>query len=64
MVEASLVFKWARDYYIEELPKKASEKDIKIVQKKAEVIAEKKEVTVIKNTNEYDKDGNGLLFDF
>ena len=64
MVEDSLVFKWARDYYLEELPKKASKKDVEIVQKKTDVVAENKEVTVIKDGSEYDKDGNGLLFDF
>ncbi len=77
MVEDSVVYKWARDYYLEELPKKAEKADVEIVTKKAEVspevqdllnkadkvIAEKKEVTVIKNGVKYDKDGFGLLFD-
>lgn len=77
MVEDSVVYKWARDYYLEELPKKAEKSDVEIVTKKAEVspevqdllnkadkvIAEKKEVTVIKNGVKYDKDGFGLLFD-
>lgn len=77
MVEDSVVYKWARDYYLEELPKKADKTDVEIVTKKAEVspevqdllnkadkvIAEKKEVTVIKNGVRYDKNGFGLLFD-
>lgn len=77
MVEDSVVYKWARDYYLEELPKKADKTDVEVVTKKAEVspevqdllnkadkvIAEKKEVTVIKNGVKYDKNGFGLLFD-
>lgn len=35
MVEDSLVFKWARDYYLEELPKKASKETVEIVSEKA-----------------------------
>lgn len=34
MVEDSLVFKWARDYYLEELPKKASKETVEIVSEK------------------------------
>ena len=77
MVEDSVVYKWARDYYLEELPKKAEKADVEIVTKKAEVspevqdllnkadkvISQKKEVTIIKNGTRYDKDGFGLLFD-
>ena len=77
MVEDSVVYKWTRDYYLEELPKKADKTDVEVVTKKAEVspevqdllnkadkvIAEKKEVTVIKNGVKYDKNGFGLLFD-
>ena len=64
MVEDSVVYKWARDYYIEELPKKATKKEVEFVQKKADVVTEKKEVAVVKNGQKYDKDGCGLLFDF
>lgn len=77
MIEDSVVFKWARDYYLEELPKKADKQDVAVVSKKAEfspevkeiiekadkVIAQKKEVTIIKNGVKYDKNGFGLLFD-
>lgn len=83
MVEDSLVFKWARDYYLEELPKKASKETVEIVSEKASatpdcetakvsedavdksegVLTERKEVTVIKGSNRYDDNGNGLLFD-
>ena len=90
MVEDSLVFKWARDYYLEELPKKASRDAVEIASKNAAeisgasaksdstkcsddshdstenddaVLAERKEVTVIKGSR-YDDEGNGLLFDF
>jgi hypothetical protein len=67
MIEDSVVYKWARDYYIEFLPKEADKKTVEVVQKKAEEvkpIAEKKEVTVVKNGQRYDKDGCALLFDF
>lgn len=84
MVEDSLVFKWARDYYLDELPKKASKETVEIVSEKAAaapvcetakisedaedksegVLTERKEVTVIKCSNRYDDNGNGLLFDF
>lgn len=37
MVEDSLVFKWARDYYLEELPKKASKETVEIVSEKSAV---------------------------
>ena len=77
MIEDSVVFKWARDYYLEELSKKADKQDVAVVSKKAElspevkeiiekadkVIAQKKEVTIIKNGVKYDKNGFGLLFD-
>ena len=67
MIEDSVVYKWARDYYIEELPKSADKQTVEVVQKKAEsdkVIAEKKEVTVVKDGQRYDKDGCALLFEF
>ena len=67
MIEDSVVYKWARDYYIEVLPKEADKKTVEVVQKKAEEVkpvAEKKEVTVVKNGQRYDKDGCALLFDF
>ena len=77
MIEDSVVYKWARDYFLEELPKKADKEDVEVVTKKAEVspevqdllnkadkvISQKKEVTIIKNGTRYDKDGFGLLFD-
>lgn len=76
-VDDAVVYKWARDYYLEELPKKADKTDVEVVTKKAEVsqevqdllnkadkvIAQKKEVTIIKNGTRYDKNGFGLLFD-
>ena len=40
MVEDSVVYKWARDYYLEELPKKADKTDVEVVTKKAEVSPE------------------------
>ena len=64
MVEDSVVYKWARDYYIEILPKEATKEEVDVVQKKADVMTEKKEVAVVKNGQRYDKDGYGLLFDF
>ena len=67
MIADSVVYKWARDYYIEELPKSADKQTVEVVQKKAEsdkVIAEKKEVTVVKDGQRYDKDGCALLFEF
>lgn len=34
MIEDAQVYKWARDYYIEELPKKAEKQDVATVQQK------------------------------
>ena len=67
MVEDSVVYKWARDYYIEVLPKEATKEEVEVVQKKAEVqklVTEKKEVAIVKNGQKYDKDGCALMFDF
>lgn len=67
MVEDSVVYKWAGDYYIEILPKEATKKEVEVVQKKAEapkVVTEKKEVAIVKNGQKYDKDGCALMFDF
>lgn len=61
-VDDAVVYKWARDYYLEELPKTATKEDVKIItepiiqQKKSEVVTEK-------NGVKYDSDGCGL-FDF
>lgn len=47
-VEDGVVFKWARDFFLEgEAPKKQEQKEIKI----------------IADGTKYDEDGNGLLFD-
>ena len=35
MVEDSVVYKWARDYYIEVLPKEATKEEIEVVKKAA-----------------------------
>ncbi|MBR6081208.1 MAG: hypothetical protein IKP60_13785 [Treponema sp.] len=35
MIEDSVVFKWARDYYIEELPKKAGKKEVDALAEKS-----------------------------
>lgn len=68
MVEDSVVYKWARDYYIEELPKEKNKKPAELPPKvekvKEEPVTEKKEVTVVKDGQKYDKDGCALLFDF
>lgn len=75
MVEDAVVFKWARDYYLEVLPKEAEKPEVKatpklspdvqqMLDKADKVIAEQKEVTVVKDGQKYDKNGNGLLFDF
>lgn len=67
MVEDSVVYKWARDYYIEILLKEATKKEVEVVQKKTEaskVVTEKKEVAIVKNGQKYDKDGCALMFDF
>ena len=63
MVEDAVVFKWARDYYLEELPKNADKKTVTEVQTKSNEVVEKKEVTVIKSEPQYDSEKNGLLFD-
>ena len=62
MVEDSVVYKWARDYYIEVLPKEAEKEAVEIVQKKAEIITEKKEVTVVRTKDR--EPSLPLLFDF
>lgn len=62
MIEDSLVFKWARDYYLEILPKEADKNVVEVVQKKAETTVkaeaekteEKKEPKVV----------HQLMFDF
>ena len=67
MVEDCVVYKWARDYYIEILPKEATKKEVEVVQKKTEaskVVTEKKEVAIVKNGQKYDNDGCALMFDF
>lgn len=67
MIEDSVVYKWARDYYIEVLPKEATKEEVEVVQKKAEaqkLVTEKKEVAIVKNGQKYDKDGCALMFDF
>ncbi|SEP83407.1 PcfK-like protein [Treponema bryantii] len=62
MIEYAIVFKWARDYYLEVLPKEAEKKVVTEIKTKAEpVVVEKKDVSVVKKT----QDSNGqLFFDF
>lgn len=77
MIEDAVVFKWARDYYLEELPKKANKEVVELVSKNdmeqepeieetAESVPEtpKEENEVAEEINgiKYDKDGFGLLF--
>ena len=92
IVENTVVYKWARDYYIEILPKEAkkdtvqqmaskhtaeiaramdnldppkvSDAVIDMAEKAEKILRSKKEVTVVKNGQRYDKDGCALLFDF
>ena len=59
MIEDSQVYKWARDYYLEELPRKATEQEAVVVQEKAQQKAEQQ-----KTTEEKPKYVQGLLFDF
>ena len=64
-IDDAIVYKWARDYFLEELPKNATKEDMEEV---AENIPapepEKKEPEFVEiNGTKYDKDGNGLLFD-
>ena len=72
MVEDSLVFNWARDYYTDVLPKekepvkkeeptKTSTVASSEQGKEEKTVIEKKEVTIIKGVA-YDKNGCGLLF--
>lgn len=58
MIEDLQVYKWARDYYLEELPKKASEKEAVELQEKVEVQKE------VEKPAEKPKVVQGLLFDF
>ena len=76
MVEDAVVFKWARDYYLEVLPKEATNTETKVVvgnvstetqsvlENADKVLKQTKEVTVITGDPKYDENGNGLLFDF
>ena len=59
MIEDSQVYKWARDYYLEELPKKATEKEFVTVQEKAET-QKKVEKSIYEKPKEVQKE----LFDF
>ena len=73
MIESSVVFNWARDYYTDVLPKEKAEvkkeepiktttTNPKTEGKEDKTVTVKKEVTLIKNGVAYDKDGFGLLF--
>ena len=62
MIEDAQVFKWARDYYLGDLPKTADKETVEVVQKKAE--EEKKPEFEEINGVKYDSEGNGCLFDF
>mgnify|MGYP002624967430 CR=1 FL=1 len=42
MIEDSVVYKWARDYYIEELPKSADKQTVEAVHEKAEAAESEK----------------------
>ena len=77
MIESDVVFNWARDYYTDILPEEKAKAEAKkkesnqttteapkIEGKEDNLVTENKEVTVIKNGVKYDKNGNGLLFDF
>ena len=77
MIEDSVVFNWARDYYTDVLPEEKAKAEAKkeesikttteapkIEGKEDNIVSENKEVTIIKNGVKYDKNGNGLLFDF
>lgn len=58
MIEDSQVFKWARDYYLDELPKMADKKTVEIVEKKNdETVSD--DIVNIKKDND-----NNLLFEF
>ena len=68
-IDDAIVYKWARDYFLEELPKNADKKDLEEVIEinSEEAVPEPKQKEpefVEKNGIKYDKDGNALLFDF
>lgn len=75
MVEDSVVFNWARDYFTDVLPKEKEKAEVKVEAptkttteatkaegKEDKIVTEKKEVTIVKNGVAYDKNGFGLLF--
>ena len=76
MIEDSVVFNWARDYFTDVLPTEKAKAEAKTEEpikttteapkvevKKDKPVSEKKEVVIVKNGVKYDKNGFGLLFD-
>ena len=75
MIEESVGFNWARDYYTDVLPAEKAKAEAKKQEpikttteapkaegKEDKTVTEKKEVTIVKNGVKYDKNGFGLLF--
>lgn len=63
-IDDAIVYKWARDYFLEELPKNATKEDVEEVIETAPEPEKKEPEFVEKNGTKYDKYGNALLFDF
>lgn len=73
MIEDSQVYKWARDYYLEELPKSADKQVVEIVQKAGEKIdnaiknadgSSTATKEILQNADKALDDAHQLLFEF
>lgn len=65
MIEDAVVYKWARDFYLEEPQTEEPEEEEETPENEKKPIPhykEKKEVFTQKNGVTYDSDGNGMLF--
>lgn len=64
MIEDAVVYKWARDFYLEEPQNEEPEEEETLEEEKKPIphYKEKEEVFTQKNGVTYDSDGNGMLF--
>lgn len=64
MIEDAVVYKWARDFYLEGLQNEEPEEEETLEEEKKPIphYKEKEEVFTQKNGVTYDSDGNGMLF--
>ena len=62
MIEDAVVYKWARDFYLEGPQTEEETPEVEEEKKPIPHYKEKKEVFTQKNGVTYDSDGNGMLF--